>query len=138
AGGRALSEHEQRRFAREVEALGRLDHPGLARLLGAGTDQGRAFLVTPLVAGESLAERLRRGPLDEREAARIAREVAAALAHAHERGVLHRDLKPENVLLTPEGRPVLIDFGLAMDLDLERSRLTQTGAFLGTPGWWPP
>ena len=68
AGGRPLSEHEQRRFTREVEALRRLEHRGLTRLLAAGTDQGRAFLVTPLVQGESLADVLRRGPLDEREA----------------------------------------------------------------------
>jgi len=91
-----------------------------------------------LVPGESLAERLRRaGPLGPRAAVRIARDVARALEHAHARGVVHRDVKPANVLLGPDGRPKLTDFGLVKDLD-GRSRLSATGQLLGTPGYWPP
>jgi len=105
-----------RRLEHETAVLGRLHHPNLVRLLDRGRDEdGSVFLVTPWVPGRSLAARLAGGPLSVREAVTVARDVVAALCHAHDLGVLHRDVKPANIVV--DGEPVtgavLIDFGLA-------------------------
>ena len=113
---------QQRRFQREAEALGRLNHPNIVRVHAVGDQNGTPYIVMDFVAGRSLAERLEDGPLPPREAVQIVRKLANALQHAHEQGVVHRDVKPENVLLV-DGEPRLTDFGLAQDLDA-RSRLT--------------
>ncbi|MCW8139077.1 MAG: serine/threonine protein kinase, partial [Planctomycetota bacterium] len=134
-------ERTRRRLVLEARALARLRHRSVVALLDAGEDQGRPWLAMDLVRGRSLADRLgREGPLAPREAARLVQAVAVALAHAHRLGVLHRDVKPENVLLPADGGPPrLADFGLAgFTADLSQSRLTQTGTFLGTPGYWAP
>ena len=137
--GRALSEVERRRFAREAESLLRLEHEHLVRARGVLEEQGRMALVMDLIQGESLEARVARaGPLDPSQAAWMALGLARGLAHAHARGVVHRDVKPQNVLLRPDDRPVLVDFGLARDVALDRSHLTRTGTFMGTPGFWPP
>ncbi|MBX3468043.1 MAG: serine/threonine protein kinase [Planctomycetes bacterium] len=128
----------ERRFQREVEALVRLRHEGLVRLLDAGDHHGWPFLVTELVEGESLEERLARdGPLEPPLAAALLRDVARGLAHAHAQGVLHRDIKPSNVLIDRDGRGRLIDFGLTRDAAGPGS-LTHSGQLLGTPGFWSP
>ncbi|MGE0712967.1 MAG: serine/threonine-protein kinase [Planctomycetota bacterium] len=133
---------DARRWRREVEALARLEHPHVTRLLHAEQGGGVAFLVTELVEGPSLGEVLRtRGPLPAREAATLALQVTRALAHAHARGVLHRDLKPDNVVLTPAGEAKLIDFGLACAPDARaraQDPLTRTGAVVGTPCFLAP
>ena len=126
------------RFRREVAALARLRHPGIVRLRDAGvTDFGQRYLVLDFVEGDTLAARLERGPLPVSYAVELLSEVARALEAAHRQGILHRDVKPANVLLTPEGRPRLTDFGLAVDADGGHS-LTASGAMLGTPGYMPP
>jgi tetratricopeptide (TPR) repeat protein len=137
AVGLPTDEDRRRRFAREVDALARLRHPGIVAFLGAGEHRGRPYLVTELVDGEGLDARLQRGPLPADEVARVGIELAAALAHAHACGVLHRDLKPANVLLGRDGRARLIDFGLTRDAEGLGS-LTQSGLILGTPGYWAP
>lgn len=134
----APTESQRRRFALEARVLRRLDHPNLVQVLDAGQETGRDWLVMELVEGGSLEQRLRDGPLDPAEAARLARDLALALAHAHAQGVLHRDVKPSNVLLDREGRPRLTDFGLARDLTSEAERLSLSGNMLGTPGYWAP
>jgi WD40 repeat protein len=132
-----VSEHLMARFQTEVEAIARLDHPGVARIFSSGCHEGLLYFWMELVPGGNLAFRLRRGPLGVREAAELARQLALAVAHAHERGVLHRDLKPGNVLLTREGVPKVSDFGLAKLLETDDGQ-TQTGTLLGTPTYMAP
>ena len=125
------------RFQLEIEALARLRHPNVVAVHGAGEHEGRTWVAMELVEGEPLQARLaRQGPLPAAEALAIARDLAAALAHAHEHGVLHRDVKPANVLLTAEGGVRLADFGSACVL--ETTQLTETGVILGTPLYMAP
>lgn len=132
---------ERERFAREVDALRTLDHPGIVRILDRGTcaRTGVPYFAMDLLDGEDLAAWVSRsGPLAEAAALSLGLDVAEALLHAHERGVVHRDVKPRNVLiLRGSGRAVLCDFGLARRVD-EVSSLTRTGAFLGTPTFMAP
>src|SRR4029079_17416311 len=101
------------RFEREARVLASLNHPNIATLYGFEVDGDRRFLVMELVEGETLADRIERGPLPEHEALPIFAEVARGLAAAHERGVVHRDLKPSNVELVRGGGVKVLDFGLA-------------------------
>jgi tetratricopeptide (TPR) repeat protein len=117
---------------READAAARLNHPGIATLHDAGRWEGGPFLVYELLRGETLEERLRSGPPPLAEALRIARDVAAALAHAHAAGLLHRDLKPGNVFLCEDGRVKLLDLGLA------RMMGDGGGPAGGTPAFMPP
>ncbi|MBI5708917.1 MAG: protein kinase [Candidatus Eisenbacteria bacterium] len=124
------------RFAREARAAARLSHTGIVTLYALEESDGQSFLVQEYVEGETLAQRLARGALEPAEAARCARELAGALAHAHAQGVLHRDLKPENILVSTQGTFKIADFGIA---HLEgATTLTQTGAVLGTLSYMPP
>ena len=126
------------RFQREARTAARLRHPGIVSVQDLGEEDGRPYLVMELVEGESLASRLRRGPLAEEEAARLGAELAEALACAHAAGVLHRDVKPANVLIDRTGRARLTDFGLAREQLEGAERLTRTGVMLGTPGYMAP
>ncbi len=115
---------------REARLAARLDHPHVATVFDAGVEGERVFIAMELVEGVSLRARLR-GGLPRAEALCVAREVAAALAHAHARGVVHRDLKPENVMVGPRGAK-LLDFGIALPADGPESGRG------GTPGYMPP
>ena len=106
-------EYLAERFARERAVLARLDHPAIARLLDAGVDQGRAFLVLEYVQGLSLVAHVRQHCPDVASRVRLVMQVAEAVDHAHARLVVHRDLKPANVLVLPDGTPKLLDFGIA-------------------------
>ena len=125
------------RFRREAEAQARVDaHPNVGRVREVGEDCGVAYLVMDLLLGGDLADRLRAGPFEPEAGARLIRDLALGLAHVHRLGVLHRDLKPQNVLFDGEGRPLLVDFGLAR---LEgRGTVTEAGAILGTPAYMAP
>lgn len=124
------------RLRREVLALQRLHHPGVAAVLDAEADSTEAFLVTELVAGDDLEDYVRRhGPLDAHALHELADGLRSALTAVHEAGVVHRDLKPANVLVTDDG-PVLIDFGIAQAAD--DARVTSTGLVVGTPGYLAP
>lgn len=126
------------RFRREAEALARLNHPGILRVREHGLAQGKPYMVLDLLEGPTLEEQVKlHGPLSAARVRELGRHVAEALAYAHARGVVHRDLKPENVILRGE-RPVLVDFGLVRMLGLDQSRLTETGAILGTPSYMAP
>jgi tetratricopeptide (TPR) repeat protein len=134
------SEKERKRFLREGLALKKVRHPHVVRVLDVGEADGHSYLALSLVQGESLAERLRRrGTLAPMEAVEMAATLGDALECVHLAGILHRDLKPANVLLAADtGAPCLTDFGLAKDLEGRQSKLSQTGAAMGTPGYWPP
>jgi Tol biopolymer transport system component len=105
------------RFQREAEALASLNHPNIASIYDLAEANGTRFLVLELVEGETLADRIERGPVPIDEALDIAKRIAEALEAAHERGIIHRDLKPANVKLTAEGMVKVLDFGLAKAME---------------------
>ena len=126
------------RFEREARAFASLAHPNVTQLYDYGSAEGRPFMVLEYLAGGTLENRLRSGrPLPDAEAARIATEIAAGLAHAHARGVVHRDLKPANVLFDEEGRAKLADFGIAR-MAAGEGTLTDAGTVLGTAAYISP
>jgi len=127
---------DRSRFEAEVRILARLDHPDLVRILDAGTDGGDEYLIMDLVEGGNLALRSAKGAMTSAKVAAIGACVAAALAYVHGKGVVHRDIKPANILLTPEGQPLLADFGVARALD--SAGLTLTGHAIGTPAYLAP
>jgi serine/threonine-protein kinase len=127
----------RRRFLREGEIGIRLSHPGLVKVFERGEANGRAFLAMEYVPGPTIRELLgRRGPLPLHLAARLARDVADAVASMHALGIVHRDLKNENVIVAASGHPKLLDFGLARLT--EGTRFTQSGHALGTPDYMAP
>jgi serine/threonine-protein kinase len=107
------------RFQREAQVLASLNHPNIAAIYDLQEADGARFLVLELVEGDTLADRIARGPVPVDKALDIAKEIAEALEAAHERGIIHRDLKPANVKLTPESKVKVLDFGLAKVLDEE-------------------
>jgi eukaryotic-like serine/threonine-protein kinase len=135
--GRFASRLDQQRFQKEAESAARLDHPAIVPVYEVGHFDDRPYFTMKYIAGETLQDRIARGPLPPRVAARILAEVAEAIAFAHSQGVLHRDLKPSNIILDGEGRPHVTDFGLAKQIDQSHS-LTRTGSILGTPAYMPP
>src|SRR5512135_229408 len=138
------------RFQREAQVLASLNHPHIAAIYGLEKSGDLEALVLELVGGETLAERIARGPLPVEEALAIARQIADALEAAHERGVVHRDLKPANVKLAPDGMVKVLDFGLAKALagdasspDMTHSptitaQATQAGVVIGTAAYMSP
>jgi Tfp pilus assembly protein PilF len=125
-----------RRFEREALSAAALSHPHIATLHALERGDGRVFIVTELMGGERLRDRMARGRLPMSEALAIARDVAAGLAHAHRRGIVHRDIKPENLMFDEEGAIKIMDFGLASAA--QASQLTVTGSTMGTPSYMAP
>src|SRR6516164_9092086 len=105
------------RFQREAEVLASLNHPNIAAIYDLDEASDTRFLVLELVEGETLADRIQRGPIPAEEALEIAKHICEALEAAHEKGVVHRDLKPANVKITPDGRVKVLDFGLAKAME---------------------
>ncbi len=127
----AASEDARERFRREARSAARLSHPSIVQTHDIVEYEEGDAIVMELVEGEPLSRRIARGPLPVDEAARIGREIAEGLAAAHAKGLIHRDLKPENVMITPEGRAKILDFGLAKRLEGE-APLTADQRVLGT------
>ena len=136
------------RFQREAQVLASLNHPNIAQIYGLEDSTPQRCIVMELVDGETLQERLSRGPIPVDEALPIAKQIAVALEAAHEKGIIHRDLKPANVKITPDRQVKVLDFGLAKAFD-ERpeSRLSDSptlmsatlpGAMLGTVAYMSP
>jgi len=138
------------RFEREAKAIAALSHPNILAIHDVGRADGVVYVVTELLEGESLRERLADGPLPSRKVVQIASEIAQGLAAAHEKGIVHRDLKPENVFLTTEGRVKILDFGLAKHVvergtpssatssDAATALVTEAGMVMGTVGYMAP
>jgi hypothetical protein len=132
----ASDPNARRRLAREVETMRRVRSPFVAEVLDADVTSDPPYIVTRYVSGQTLEEVVgRSGPLTGSQLARLASGLALALAAVHAAGVVHRDLKPGNVMIAG-GEPVVIDFGIAQVPD--STRLTQTGMFMGTPGYLAP
>ncbi|HEX4961632.1 MAG TPA: protein kinase [Thermoanaerobaculia bacterium] len=124
------------RFLREARAASALDDPNICTVHDVGECDGQLYIVMAYYEGETLKERLAKGPLPESEARQVAIEVARALARAHEAGIVHRDIKPANVMLTRHGKVKVLDFGIAkMRGD---ATLTRVGSSLGTPAYMSP
>jgi serine/threonine protein kinase/tetratricopeptide (TPR) repeat protein len=143
----ALTPETRARMLREAEAAARLQHPAIATFFEAGESDGVAFLAMEFVEGETLRDRLRRGPLPFPQALSIAGALLEALGHAHTAGVLHRDIKPENVMVTADNLARLLDFGIARlqganggasEESATEVALTQPGAVIGTLGYMSP
>lgn len=136
----AADRSQRSTFLREAHVAGRLDHPAILRVLEAGIHEGHAWIASELVEGERL-EQLQQvdmsGPERVRLALEIGAQLASALAHAHERGVLHRDVKPANILRSEGGEVRLIDFGLARERG-NSFALSRTGEPIGTPLYMAP
>jgi serine/threonine protein kinase len=136
--GRLASREEVDRFLREARSAAQLHHPGLVALHGIGeTEEGLFYLVEEFVQGETLAARLTAGRFAFQQAAELIAAVADALDYAHRHGVIHRDVKPSNIQLDAEGRPHLMDFGLAKR-DADESSMTLDGQMVGTPAYVSP
>jgi len=132
----AADPNARRRLAREVETMRRVRSPFVAEVLDADVTSDPPYIVTRYVRGKTLEDVIgQEGPLAGQQLARLASGLALALAAVHAAGVVHRDLKPGNVMLAG-GEPVVIDFGIAQVPD--STRLTQTGMFMGTPGYLAP
>lgn len=135
--GVLATESQVQRFRIEAQAAAKLEHPGIVSVYQIGEQNGQHFFSMAYVDGRSLAEVLRdQGALPQNEAARLALQIAEAVAYAHEQEVIHRDIKPGNILLDQNGAPRLTDFGLAKLSD--DSELTATGVPIGTPSFMSP
>lgn len=135
--GDFATESERRRFDSEAFAAARLNHPNIIPIYEIGDHEGREFFCMKLIQGQSLAERLARGPMPAHRAARVMASVSNAMHYAHEQGILHRDLKPSNIMLDDEGKAYIADFGLAKE-NRQHVSLTRSGAVLGTPSYMSP
>jgi serine/threonine protein kinase/Tol biopolymer transport system component len=135
------------RFAQEARAAAALSHPNILSIYDIGDDHGAPYVVSELLEGETLRDRLRNGALPPRKALDYARQIASGLAAAHEKGIVHRDLKPENAFITNDGRVKILDFGLARLIHPETDTSgnaptvqvgTDAGTVLGTVGYMSP
>jgi eukaryotic-like serine/threonine-protein kinase len=136
------------RFDRETRAVATLNHPSILAIHDTGSFRAVPYAVTELLEGESLADRLRTGPLHPQKAVEVACQIADGLAAAHEKGIIHRDIKPDNIFLTHEGRAKILDFGIArieqpartagLSDTISRSRSSSSQFLVGTAGYMSP
>ncbi len=142
--GTLTNESTRKQFRTEALALAKLNHPNIETIFEFSSCGGQDFLAMELIPGRTLSETLKSGPLAEREIVRLGLQVADGLAAAHQRGIVHRDLKPGNLMITPEGRVKILDFGLARivhqttEPDVTRSITQETGVISGTIPYMPP
>ena len=148
-GAVAVDADRLERFQREARAAGALNHPNVLAVFDVGSEGGVPYVVSELLEGETLRERVRTGGLPLQRAIQCGSQIARGLAAAHEKGIVHRDLKPENLFLTKDGRVKILDFGLAKLHEVERSpadavseeptvSTTEAGLVLGTVGYMSP
>jgi len=137
-GGHRATGDSVQRLRQEAQVLARLRHPGIVGVNDVWEEAGATYLAMDFVAGRSLDARVAEGHVAAADAIRWTGEIAEAIAHAHEGGILHRDLKPANVLLDAHGRVKVMDFGLARIVDAGEARVTRTGILMGTPAYMSP
>src|SRR6267142_4389301 len=135
------------RFAQEARAAAALNHPNILSIFDIGDEQGAPYVVSELLEGETLRDRIRSGPISSRKTIDYAVQVARGLSAAHEKGIVHRDLKPENLFLTNDGRVKILDFGLAKLEPISNTQNetspyvpapTNSGIVMGTVGYMSP
>src|SRR3954462_884784 len=129
-------EDAAQRFEREAKGGASLSHPNLVTVFDTVADDEGVLIVMEYVEGENLAELMARERVPAEQAVSILRQVAGALDHAHQAGVVHRDIKPANILISPDGKAKLVDLGIATAS--ERTQITQAGTVLGTPSYMAP
>ena len=137
----AQDTHARARLLREAQAASALDHPNVATVYDVAEWNGQLFIAMPFYDGETLRQRIERGPLTVGEAARIAGQIASGLAAAHRAGIVHRDLKPANVMLMQDGQVKIVDFGLAKvfsETQATATRMTAAGTMVGTVAYMAP
>jgi serine/threonine-protein kinase len=127
------------RFQRELEVINTLNHPAILKGLGSGKYNRIPYLVTEFVDGRSLRTMIDEdAPIPSEDAILLIRKIAEGMAYCHANNVIHRDLKPENILITTEGRPVIMDFGLALTKGSHRVTYSNLSATMGTPDYMAP
>ncbi|MBL8892432.1 MAG: serine/threonine protein kinase [Planctomycetaceae bacterium] len=132
------SKFDPERFHRESQVVARLQHPRIVRVLDAGKDQLGCYMISELIEGESLADKIKHASLDPVELAALIAEIADGIAYAHSMGIVHRDLKPQNILIDKKGNPHITDFGLAKQWKNVSEHPTQAGRWFGTPAFMAP
>jgi predicted Ser/Thr protein kinase/tetratricopeptide (TPR) repeat protein len=131
--------HDEERFVQEAQLTAKLKHPNIVTVYEAGILDGRRFIAMELVEGLPFSQWRKQGGVSLKQQVAVLRDVALAVHHAHEQGVLHRDLKPRNVLVSPDGHAYVTDFGLAKPLGTKvHASLTGSGAVVGTPAYMSP
>ena len=125
------------RFVREYKLIAKVENEYVAKIYDQGFSGEYPYIAMEFLPSGTLASRIREG-IDSRTALRIASQVGRALDAIHAQGIVHRDLKPANILFRPDGRPVIVDFGLAKDLDANAASLTAAGQLLATPRYMSP
>ncbi len=144
AAGTLADEAARKQFRKEALALARLNHPNIETVYAFGTEDGLDFLAMELISGVPLNEKLRNGPLTERDVLRFGVQMCEGLAAAHEQGIIHRDLKPSNLFITADNRLKILDFGLATllrpseEVDIARTMTELHGNVVGTLPYMPP
>jgi len=127
------------RFYREARISAKVDHPNIVRGLAVGEIDGQHYFAMEYVEGESLQDKIdKKGPLSLEETAKLMKQMAKAMIHAEEKGLVHRDIKPDNILITSEGMAKLVDLGLAKLSFAQMTRMTDTGTSMGTPYYMAP
>jgi serine/threonine protein kinase len=135
---RVVSQDFVLRFLREAKAIGRISHPNIVTVYDVGQDRGTIYIAMEYLEGRPLNEAIKGRTLPPEEAVRMCSEVAEALGYAHGKGIIHRDIKPSNIILTPDQRTKLTDFGIARIEDPDAAQQTQAGDILGTPVYMAP
>ena len=130
--------HRMRRFLREVRLTQRMNHPGVAKVVEVGQEDGLPYFTMELIEGIPLSDMMFSGVMEIADACEYIESAARAVHHIHEKGVIHRDLKPQNMLVRKDREVVIIDFGLARDAAGIDPRITQDGVWLGTPAYIAP
>ncbi|MDE2141616.1 MAG: protein kinase [Elusimicrobia bacterium] len=134
-----LDPQDRQRFVKEARTVAQLHNPSIVDIYGIVEDEADVYLVFEFVEGRTLQDALKSGgPMDVSRAAKVLREMASAVAHAHEKGIIHRDLKPSNVMLTTEGRVKVMDFGIARMAKDSMTRHSMTNTIAGTPPYMAP